>query len=247
MALRMEARASNWGRPGRREVQTHPWSSSSFLQVPLLMAWAPACRCLETLTQHQTEEILLHRHPNLALCNTHLIYGSGFTLRRHIPPYLRNRSSATQSYLLCSGNLFPSPSEALLEPDSHNHCHFLVVEPQINNLASQVIIPPCPPHTPDSLLPVNQRPPCLGTPFTVGLQSSGFPSGKWLCTARNVTHTADLKSSLLLPSTWGLIAHYILFTYLWIPTWSDMCLSLFSKGIKKRNSNCWAQWSESRH
>lgn len=174
-----------------------------------------------------------------------LRYASDFTPRRHIPPYLRNSSSATQSYLSYALEISSlHPQKPCWSQTLGNNRHFTVVEPQITDVAKPHDHDPPPP---DCLLLVDQRPHCLGTLFIVGSQSSGFPSGKWFCAARNVTYAADLESSLLLPSTWGLIAHYVLVTYLWIPTWSDMCLSLFSKGIKRRNSNCWAQWSESSH
>ena len=203
------------------------------------MAWAVACWCLKIITQHHTEETLSHFYPNLPPCNTHsqfLIFFSG-----DISPLISKTGLQQPEVvsLMLQKSLSP---KALLEPDWGSSLHIRVMESHINHPASQVIT-----HPPRLLTLRNQR--ALAWEST-----SSWPQrvqAKWKVTWYSQTcdcmrWAADFEGFSLLPPLEGWL-HIIFYLHIYGFLLEMICvsLSLFSKGIKKRNSNCWTQWSES--
>lgn len=208
------------------------FSPASLLQVPLLVAWAPACRCHKTISQHHTEETLWLSLRSASI--QHPFIDFGFTFRRHIPFYLRNWSLAPWRCLSYAPEVSSlHPPKPCLSQTLGSHLHIIIMESQINTPASQVIR-----HPVWLLTPANQRP------------LAWEPTSSWSCRVQALQVKSDFvqpetQHPLLiwrarflfsLPEGW---LHIIFYFHIYGFLLEVLCvyLSLFSKGIKKRNSN----------
>lgn len=131
------------------------------------------CWCLQSITQKRNSPSLSPRSASMPLP---LVYGSGFALRRPVPPYLRNRSSATQRYLSHALEISSPYSQmsCLSQTLSSNH-HFTDVESQIHHLTCQVIRGPL-----WLLTPCKLKAPLPGYPLHCGIAEFRF--FKWKVT-----------------------------------------------------------------
>ena len=218
-------------------IQTGP---ASFLQVPLLVAWALACWCLKIIPQHHMEETVPHFYPNLPPHNTHspiriLFSGGIFPLISKIglqqPKVV---SLVLQKSLSPQSPSWTRPWAALFTSELWNH----------TSTTQQAKWS----HIPRDCLLSEIKGPLPGNPLHHGLREFRL-SEKQLDTARHMTVWDELliwRALCLLPPPEGWL-HIIFYLHIYGFLLEMICvsLSLFSKGIKKRNSNCWTQWSES--
>lgn len=206
------------------------------------MAWALACWCLKNhhpASHGRDSPSFLPKSASMQ----HSLTVPELILRWHFPPYLKNGSSATWSCLSYAPEIsFPQspswtrPGAALFTSELWNH----------TSTTQQAKWS----HIPWDCLLSEIKGPLPGNPLHRGLREFRL-SEKRLDTARHMTVWDELliwRALSLLPPPEGWL-HIIFYLHIYGFLLEMICvsLSLFSRGIKKRNSNCWTQWSESSH